>query len=101
MIHSKFRYNHTSHPFLSKRFVVVLILLLTACNTALNIAATAIVPTATSTLGPSQICPKPGDPGNPIVPSSMNISWVKQAIEDYLDHGGNPEKLTHLLTTPE
>lgn len=93
-----------------RRLIVLITLLLTACN-SMSVIPTAspipnINPTSTlqlprPTLQALPICPSLNTPSHVVPPSEVSILWMKETINDYLNQGGNPEKLVNQITSPE
>lgn len=66
-----------------------------------NVTTTPVLHLSTPTLKSQVICPSSGSPSNPMAPSQMNILWIKETINDYLDQGGSPEETLSELTLPK
>jgi len=89
-----------------RKLFVLIILILAACG------PTVLVPIATPTLNlipspipgispGSNLCVTPRDLGAPVTPSSpKTVGTMKSIILNYLNQGGNPEKLVSELTAP-
>lgn len=89
-----------------RRLFVLLVLVLTACGPAVLVPVNTPTPNLIPNLIPgippgSNLCVMPRDLGAPVTPSSpKTVGIMKSSILNYLNQGGNPERLVSELTSP-